>query len=428
MRTETVSSPRMDGQYLRIEHPSGLTLMLCPMKGFSGAYALFSARCGSIDDSFRTSPDQPFTRVPEGIAHFLEHKLFESEEGDAFEQYAKTGANANAFTSFDRTAYLFGCTDRFEDSLRILVNLVTHPYFTEQTVEKEQGIIGQEIRMYDDSPDWRVFFNLLCALYHNHPLHTDIAGTVESIRKITAELLYTCYNSFYNLNNMVLAVAGNFETETVIRVCDELLQKAEPVTVETRPIEEPETVVQTYIEQKLAVAVPLFEIGFKGHPGSYRENMLAQVVGEIVGDLLIGEGTELYRQLYDEGLINATFDSEVLAGPNYLACLFSGESHDPKTVFARLLDGVRRLQETGIDPQDFERARRAAYGRYISLYGGIESMAGMLVLSKFADFGAYELLDVIADLTVNDAQAFLRENFDPDRAALSVVDGGLSHD
>jgi len=414
----------MDGEYLRVEHPSGLTLMLCPMKGFSGAYALFSTRCGSIDDSFRTSPDQPFTRVPEGIAHFLEHKLFESEEGDAFEQYAKTGATANAFTSFDRTAYLFGCTDRFEESLEILVNLVTHPYFTEQTVEKEQGIIAQEIRMYDDSPDWRVFFNVLCALYHNHPLHTDIAGTVESIREITADLLYTCYRSFYNLNNMVLAVAGNFDPETVVRVCDRLLTPAEPVIVETRPIDEPPTVVQPYIEQQLEVAVPLFEIGFKGKPGSYRENLLSQAVGEIVGDLLIGEGTQLYRELYDEGLINATFDSEVLAGPNYLATLFSGESHEPKAVFDRLLAGVRRLQEIGINLQDFERARRAAYGRYISLYGGIESMAGILTLAQFADFGAYELLDCIADLTVNDAQAFLRENFDPDCAALSVIHGG----
>ncbi len=426
MKTETITGPRVDGQYLRIEHPSGLTLMLCPMKGFSGAYALFSARCGSIDDSFRTSPQEPFTRVPEGIAHFLEHKLFESEEGDAFEQYARTGANANAYTSFDRTAYLFGCTDRFEESLEILVNLVTHPYFTEQTVEKEQGIIAQEIRMYDDSPDWRVFFNLLCALYHNHPLHTDIAGTVDSIREITAELLYTCYRSFYNLNNMVLAVAGNFDPDAVVRVCDKLLKPAEPVRVETRPIDEPEGVVRSYVEQTLEVAVPLFEIGFKGKPGTYRENLLGQAVAEIVQDVLIGDGSRLYRRLYDEGLINATFDSEVLSGPDYFACLFSGESHDPRAVFERILEGVRELRESGIDPEDFERARRAAYGRYVSFYGGIESMASILVHSKFAGFSAYELLETVADLTLEDAERCLRENFDPERAALSVINGGRS--
>jgi len=423
MITEVVTSERIGEQYTRIEHPSGLVLMLCPMKGFSGAYALFATRCGSIDDSFRTRADEPFTMVPAGIAHFLEHKLFESEEGDAFEQYAKTGANANAYTSFDRTAYLFSCTDRFEESLEILLNLVTHPYFTEQTVEKEQGIIGQEIRMYDDSPDWRVFFNLLCALYHNHPLHTDIAGTVESIRDITAELLYTCYGAFYNLNNMVLAVAGNFEIDAVLRACNKLLKPAAPVTVETKPVEEPQTVVQRRIEQKLEVAAPLFEIGFKGVPGSYRDNLFAQVTGEIVGDLLVGESTPLYHALYDEGLINSTFDSEVLAGPNYLACLFSGESHDPDAVFERILEGARRLQEVGIDPEDFERARRAVYGRYIGIYSGIESTAGLLMLAKLADFNAYSLLDAIAALTVNDAQAFLRENFDPERAALSVIRG-----
>lgn len=424
MTTEIITGSRVGEQYTKIQHPSGLTLLLCPMKGFSGAYALFAARCGSIDDNFRTSPDEPYTVVPAGIAHFLEHKLFESEEGDAFEQYAKTGASANAYTSFDRTAYLFGCTDRFEDSLEILLNLVTHPYFTKETVEKEQGIIGQEIRMYDDSPDWRVFFNLLGALYQNHPIRTDIAGTVESIREITADTLYTCYNSFYNLHNMVLAIAGNFEIDAVVRACDRILKEAPAVTVETRPVEEPNAVLRTRVEQQLDVASPLFEIGFKGVSTSYRENILSQAVGEIVEDLIIGESTTLYRELYDEGLINATFDSEVLAGPSYVANLFSGESHDPDAVFARLKEGVLRLQQDGISPEDFEHARRAAYGRYVGLYGSIEPMAGILVLAGLAGFDAYELLERIAALTLNEAQAYLRENFDVERAALSIIRGG----
>jgi len=421
LKREEIYGKRIGESYTRIEHPSGLTLMLCPMKGFSGAYALFATRCGSVDDSFRTSPDEEFTVVPAGIAHFLEHKLFESEEGDAFEQYAKTGANANAYTSFDRTAYLFGCTDKFEESLEILLNLVTNPYFTQETVEKEQGIIGQEIRMYDDNPDWRVFFNVLGALYHNHPIHTDIAGTVESIREITADMLYTCYGAFYNLHNMVLSIAGNFDIDTVISACERILKPAKPVTVEAMPVDEPLEVKTTKVVQKLEVSAPMFEIGFKGISTTYRENVLSQALGEIVQDLIIGESTMLYRELYDEGLINATFGGEILAGPNYLACLFSGESKDPDTVFERIKQGIEALQQNGINEEDFERARRAAYGRYIAIYGNIEPMAGMMVMASLAGFNAYEMLDNIAELTLNDAQAFLRENFDTGRSALSVI-------
>lgn len=422
MLTESVASRRLGEGYTRIEHPSGLTLMLCPMKGYSTAYALFAARCGSIDDSFSTG-DGEMVQVPNGIAHFLEHKLFESEEGDAFEQYAKTGASANAYTSFDRTAYLFGCTDRFRESLEILLNLVTTPYFTEQTVKKEQGIIGQEIRMYDDDPDWRVYFNLLGALYQEHPIRIDIAGTVESIAEISADLLYRCYNAFYNLNNMVLSIAGNFEIKDVVEACDKILKPAAPVRVSTREVREPDEIRARRIEQTLEVAAPLFQIGFKGRAKSYRENILAQVTGELVCDLIAGESTALYRELYDEGLINAVFDTEVMAGPNYLVNIFSGESRDPDAVFARLTDGVRALQERGISEEDFERARRAAYGRYVGIYGNVESMAGMMVLAKLADFGAYEPLDLLGELTLNDAQAFLRENFDTERCALSVVRG-----
>lgn len=422
MLTETVVSRDLAENYTKIEHPSGLTLMLCPMEGFSSAYALFATRYGSIDSVFAVG-DGEFTEVPAGIAHFLEHKLFESEEGDAFALYAKTGASANAYTSFDRTAYLFSCTDKFDESIEILINLVTKPYFTAQTVQKEQGIIGQEIRMYDDDPEWRVYFNLLGALYHDHPLKTDIAGTVESISEITADLLYSCYNAFYNLNNMVLAVAGNFDIDTVVKACDKLLTPASDVKVRSAEVNEPSEVRERRVEQKLEVAAPLFQIGFKGKSGSYRENILAQVIGEMVCDIVVGESTELYRELYDEGLINSVFGSEVMAGPNYLVNIFSGESRDPDAVFERIVKGIDELQMNGISVEAFERAKRALYGRYVSVYSTAEAMAGMMVLAQLAGFSAYEPLEMIDELTVNDAQAFLRENFDTSRCALSIVRG-----
>ena len=213
MEKTIIRSERLGIEVCRIKHDSGLTMLLCPMEGFSTAYAAFTTKLGSVDTRFKTQDDADFVDVPEGVAHFLEHKMFENEEGDAFARYAKTGASANAFTSFDRTSYLFACTDRFSESLEILLDFVRRPYFTEASVQKEQGIIGQEIRMYDDSGDWRVMFNLLGALYHNHPVRIDIAGTVESIVQIDHELLYRCHRTFYHLNNMVLCVAGNFTVE-----------------------------------------------------------------------------------------------------------------------------------------------------------------------------------------------------------------------
>lgn len=418
---EKIVSERIGESYVRVEHPSGLTLLLSPMAGYSTAYALFATKCGSIDDSFALDEGEPFTRVPNGIAHFLEHKLFESEDGDAFELYAKTGASANAFTSFDRTAYLFSCTDRFAESLDILLNCVTKPYFTQKTVEKEQGIIGQEIRMYDDDPDWRVYFNLLGALYQEHPIRIDIAGTVESIAEIDADTLYRCYNAFYNLHNMVLAIAGNFDVDTVIEACDRVLKPAEPVKVRRRPVEEPRAVAKRRVEQKLEVAAPLFQIGFKGVPGDWRENVASQIAGEVVLDMVAGEASQLYRELYDAGLVNATFDTEVMAGPNYLASIFSGESKDPDEVYSRILAGVQKLANDGVGQEAFDRARRAAMGRYIGLYSNVESVAGMLVLCDFAGIGGYEVLDILANLKIGDAEAFLKTHLDPEYSALSIV-------
>lgn len=275
--------------------------------------------------------------------------------------------------------------------------------------------------MYDDDPDWRVYFNLLGALYQEHPIRIDIAGTVESIAEIDADTLYRCYNAFYNLNNMVLAIAGNFEVDTVVEACDRVLKPAEPVKVHRRPVEEPRAVREKRVEQKLEVAAPLFQIGFKGVPGDWRENLTAQIAGEVVMDIVAGESSPLYRELYDAGLINAAFDSEVMAGPNYLASIFSGESRDPDEVYTRIAAGVRKISSEGISEDAFQRARRAAMGRYIGLYSNVESVAGMLVLCDFAGIGGYEVLDILASLRREDAEAFLKTHLDPECSALSIV-------
>ena len=229
--------------------PNGLQVCVVPKPEHAKKYAFFATRYGGMDTRFCL--DGKWLDTPAGIAHYLEHKMFESEEGDAFEKYAQTGASANAFTSFDKTCYLFACTDRFQESLEILLDCVTHPYFTKETVEKEQGIIGQEIRMYEDDPGWRVMFNLLQSLYQNNSVKVDIAGSIESIAQIDAELLYRCYHTFYNLHNMVLTIAGNFDPQQVIESADKILKPAEPFCVQRKTEDEPAQVCRKRFVQHL---------------------------------------------------------------------------------------------------------------------------------------------------------------------------------
>lgn len=415
-------SDRVRGEYIEVKHPSGLTILLYPMEGYSSAYALFATKYGSIDTCFKTDKDDDFLTIPEGVAHFLEHKLFENEDTDVFELYAKTGAAGNAFTSFDKTAYLFSCTDNFEESLSILLSFVQSPYFTPQTVEKEQGIIGQEIRMYEDNPGWRVFFNLLDALFVKHPVKIDIAGTVESIAQIDADLLYRCYHTFYNLNNMVLAIAGNFDPDAALRVADKELKPAPPLVIENRRVEEPHHINKPEVRQKLEVSMPMFNIGFKGEAPAGTEEIRAIVETEILLDLVVGEASSLYRSLYEEGLINTTFGTEAFSGREYFAAVIGGESRNPMEVFSRVKAEIARVRAEGIDEAVFEGCRKAAYGRYLRSFAHVESVATGLVTAYFGGFGPFDGVEAIANITLADIVARLHNGFDLERAAISIIE------
>ena len=422
MKKEQISSSRLKENYVKIVHPSGLTLLLCPMEGFLGTYALFAAKYGSIDTRFKTSDDKDFVTVPAGIAHFLEHKLFENEECDAFVRYAKTGASANAYTSFDRTAYLFSCTDNFKESLDILLDFVTDPYFTPETVQKEQGIIGQEIKMYEDNGDWRVFFNLLGALYHHNPVKVDIAGSIDSIARIDADLLHRCYRTFYNLGNMVLAVAGNFDIQTVLEAADRILKPAPDCEIERSKVNEPDGVVMRRVEQNLPVASPLFQIGFKAKSGETEaQTMLQSIRDEVLLDIIAGESSPLYRRLYDDGLINQTFGSESMTGRDFAINMFGGESRDPDKVYAEITADIARMQSQGIPSEQFARCKKSAYGRYIGSYSRIQPIASMMVQSHFSGLDLYAPLEAVADLTLEDINLRLKEGFNVEHSAISIV-------
>ena len=353
MSSQIIQDKHLGEQYIRVEHPSGLTMLLYPMPGFSTTYAVFATQYGSIDACFQAKEGGEQNRVPEGIARYLEHKMFESEDGDAFDRYAKTGAAANAFTSFDKTCYLFTCSGKFQESLEILLDCVTHPYFTKETVEKEQGIIGQEIRMYEDDPSWRVTFNLLDSLYHNNSVKVDIAGTIESIARIDADLLYRCYNTFYNLHNMVLTIAGNFDPDEALQVTDRVLKKAPPFEAVRRPQQETESVVRKRVVQHMPVALPMFYIGFKSPDAGQKNNFCNVIFDEMLLDIITGETTELYRQLYNDGLINGSIYGETMAGRDYLCSMVSGESRDPDEVYRRVCSAFEQVQQNGIDPEQF---------------------------------------------------------------------------
>lgn len=413
-------SPRTGDSIFVVDHASGLKIMIYPKAGYSSAYAVFGTRYGSINTQFKA--DGELVSVPDGIAHFLEHKMFESEEGDAFAKYAKTGASANAFTSFDQTCYLFSCTENFEESFEILLDLVQSPYFTEQTVQKEQGIIGQEIRMYDDSPDWRVMVNLLNALYHNHPVKIDIAGTVESIAEITAEKLYQCYRAYYNLHNMVLCVAGNVDPEEVVKIADRKLKPVDKVTAENVFPQEPESIVQERIEQRLAVAVPMFQLGFKETAGNQRVSPEKMVQTAVLLEVLASKGSPLYEGLLEKGLINtSSFGCEYFEGPGYASVVFAGESRNPDEAAAIIRKACEKLHETGVSQEQFQWAKKAVYGRTLAMLNNTESIANAMVSQYFAGYGLFDYINKAAEVTLDQVNARLAEQLDGSHCALSVV-------
>jgi predicted Zn-dependent peptidase len=418
---QQLTSQRVGEGYTRVDHPSGLTILLYPMEGFASAYALFATRYGSVDTSFKTDRDSDFITVPDGIAHFLEHKMFDAKDGDVFERFALTGASANAYTSFDRTAYLFSCTDNFAQSLEILLDFVQNPHFTPEKVLKEQGIIGQEIQMFDDDGDWRVFFNLLGALYHNHPVAIDIAGTIESIGKIDADLLYQCYNTFYNLNNMVLVVTGGFNPAEAIAVADRVLTTASDIAIERRQPPEPPEVRLPRVEQSLEVAVPLFQIGFKAPPAGYPAEVGQSLRCEMLLEILAGEGSELYRTLYDSGLINASFGTEVLAGGSFISLILSGESRDPDAVLAAVKQAMADLKSGGISDADFELARRMLYGRHLGAFGSVRGLGSLLLQAHFSESEAYAMLEEIAAIQKQELLPLIESHLNPEHSAISIV-------
>ncbi len=421
MSEKLIRNELLNEQYYEIDHESGLKIFVMEKPDYSGAFAMFGTKYGSVDTCFRIKGEENYVSVPEGIAHFLEHKLFESEELDAFQRFNETGANANAFTSFDRTCYIFQCAGNFEKNLEILLDFVKHPYFTEETVQKEQGIIGQEIRMYQDNPDWQVLFNLLRGVYHNNPVRIDIAGTIESIAQISAELLYSCYNTFYNLSNMALAVAGNVTKDEVLAIADRILKKEEPVYFEQIVPEEDKKVKQDYIEEELGVDIKKFALGFKENLDTILPTPKHTLVMNLALDIIAGKVSSLYSRLIEEGLINTSFGKEYSTGRGYSLSIFTGESHDPEKVKAEIIAEIEKIKTDGISDEDFTVSLRKLYGAHIFGYNDVEDLAGNLIDAYFGGFGLFDTAELYKEVKKEEVEMAITESFDKNNCCLSVI-------
>lgn len=416
-----IKNELLNEKYYEIDHSSGLKIFVYPKENYSSCYAIFGTKYGSTDNCFKSGENGEYITVPEGIAHFLEHKLFESEERGAFERYSETGASANAYTSFDKTCYLFSCTGNFSASLEILLDFVTSPYFTPETVQKEQGIIGQEIKMTNDEPAWASLFTLLKAMYKYHPVSIDIAGTVQSISEITDKLLYECYNAFYNLNNMALAVAGKVTVDEVLAVADKILKPCEKKTIERKFEEEPKEVVSRYAEKHLDVSRPLFAIGYKEDVKNVRRTLKQSLESEIMIDIIAGKTSALYEKMMDDGLINTTFGGEYFEGLGYGAHIFSGESDSPEEVRKSIDEEISRLQKNGIDKDEFERIKKKHYGKFIMGLDDIDSVANCLIGDYFNGDSLFDGLAALESIIAQDINNRLCESIDINNSSMSVI-------
>jgi predicted Zn-dependent peptidase len=361
------------------------------------------------------------------VAHFLEHKLFEDEGGNVFDRFAALGASANAYTSFTQTTYLFSCTERFDENFGVLLDFVQEPYFTEQTVQKEQGIIGQEIKMYEDHPHWRVFFNLLESLYQAHPVRNDIAGTVESISRITPELLYSCYNTFYHPSNMAVFVVGDLDPQQVYSLTVENLatRNYSPLGAIVRSFPaEPPDVLKRRAEQRLVVSEPIVFIGYKDTGVDKlkgRNLMRREILMELVLDILFGTSEKLYNDLYRDDLIDENFGAEYTAESNYGYVMIGGETKDPDRLCERIMGAIDTLKNEGIDQEQFERHRRKMLGGYIRRFNSLEFIANNFLAYRFRETDLFELPSILQKVKLEEVLALAVENLDPNRHAVSLI-------
>ncbi len=405
---------------------NGLQIYVMPKKDYNKIFAMYSTHYGSIDSEFIVPHTGEHLKVPEGIAHFLEHKMFEMEYGNVFDKFAELGASSNAFTNYTNTTYLFSATSYFQENLQLLLEYVETPYFTEPSVEKEKGIIAQELRMYEDEPEWQVLLNLLKCLYHQHPVRIDIGGTVESIQKINVDTLYKCYNTFYHPSNMIFFVIGCIEPEQVF----ELVEKNENAKglvpqgdIKRIYPEEPLTINKSTHSTRLDVIEPLFLMGFKDTDVGYDGLQLLkkEVSTGILLEIILGRSSETYERLYEEGLIDDRFSFSYEGQKDYGFCAIGGETRNPDKLHRELIESISHSIEKGIGVEDFDRVKKKYIGEFIQNFNSLEFIATSFVSYHHKNINIFDYMKVLQEITMEDVAKRLNSFFDFSKHVTSIV-------
>ena len=400
---------------------NGLTVALVPRKGFTRKIAYFVTDFGSIHTDFML--DGQNYQMPAGVAHFLEHKLFELPDRDVTAEFAALGGNVNAFTSYDMTAYYVSCTENFEENLALLLEFVSTPWFEKESVLREQGIIDQEIGMNADAPDSQIFESLMENMYKTHPIRIPILGTESTIREITPEVLHTCHRAFYTPDNMILCVVGDVAPETVEGIAVQVLG------TEKKPAAQKIRSWQENMEQggdscrQMEVAMPTFQLGFKCESTGMGEDAIRQeIIGDLAAEALFGESSPLYLRLYEQGLIDSSFGGgfESVDGCAMLTC--GGDSEDPAAVREAILTRGAELAAQGIDEADFLRMKRSAMGRRIRDLDSFDSTAFRVCAYRLSDFDYFRFPQIYEDVKSEELQVFLKRVVQRQRCSLSVIE------
>lgn len=400
---------------------NGMTVIIIPKNTTKKKYVIWGVNFGSIDNHFKVDGEEIY--IPDGVAHFLEHKMFEQENGkNSLDTLMALGIDANAYTTSDHTAYLFECTDHFYEGLDELMNYVQNPYFTNENVEKEKGIIAQEIRMYDDDPGWQLYMGILDCLYKNNPIKVDIAGTVESISKITPEVLYKCYNTFYALDNMTLVICGDFEPEKLLEEVKKRLTKNKTYEkIERIYPEKEKNINKKYVEKNMNVSMPIFAIGIKDVSKMDSEIVKKHIAIEILLNMIIGKSSDLYKKMYNQGLLLEEPSIDYEFSEEYAHIVISGQSNDSEEVYKMFKEEIENYKNNELNIDHFERIKKKIYGDYVVEYNSVSEIARMFLTDHMKKISSFDYIEQYKVITKEYVEQVLKEIFNDEYMALAIV-------
>ena len=400
---------------------NGLTIIIIPKENTKKKYVIWGTHFGSIDNRFIMPKTGEEVFVPDGVAHFLEHKMFEQENGkNSLDVLMSLGVDANAYTTNNHTAYLFEATNNFYEALDELMDYVQKPYFTDENVEKEKGIIAQEIGMYDDDPGWQLYMNALDCMYKENAVKIDIAGTVESINKIDKDVLYKCYNTFYNPSNMALVVCGDFKPEEILEeIKSRIISKEHQGEIRRIYPDSEKGLNQKYKEVNMQVSKPIFLIGFKDE-NLEQDKVKKHIAVEILMNMLVGKSSPFYQKMYNEGLLAGPLDMDYEFTDNYAHIMLTGQSKDPKKVQEQLLKEIEDLKEN-MDNEYFSRIKKKVYGDYVLEYNNVADIARMFLSDYFKDINSFDYIEQYNTVTIEFTKEILKQIFDEKNCVMSVI-------